>query len=170
MNRRTELSGGGGRTDLRFCCGHRVGQQHRRMIRRYLETHHASEHLPAVPARQQQPLVMRGCLPSGGQQFLQREADILSNLTQERGRDIAALMDRHGCHPPVRMLELFVGSSLPHLLESQPLKECDHLARLEDRRLHRSHHRHGLDSDELGLKLRSPVFKQERDDFAQIGL
>lgn len=66
------------------------------------------------------------------------------------------------------MLELFVGASLAGLAESQSLKQCDDLARLEDRRLHESADSNRLQADKLGLELGGAVLKEQRDDLAEV--
>jgi len=68
------------------------------------------------------------------------------------------------------MFELLVRPALAGFMESQSLKQCNDLARLEDGRLQRLADGDGLNPDELGLELGGAILEQEGDDFTEIGL
>ena len=52
-------------------------------------------------------------------QILNREADILGNLTQKNRREVSSRMKRHGCAPPILVPKLLVRPSLTHLNEAK---------------------------------------------------
>lgn len=83
----------------------------------------------------------------------------MSDLAQERRRDVATLVDWDGSDSSICVFELLVGSPLAGFSESQSLKQCDDLAGLEDRRLHRLSDGDGLNADELGLELGGAILK-----------
>jgi len=84
---------------------------------------------------------------------LQCEANIACDLSEQRGRDVSALMNWHGSDATIGVAELFVRTALADLSEAQTLQPCHDLTSLEDRWLgHESRH-DSLDADELGFKL-----------------
>jgi len=54
-------------------------------------------------------------------------------LRQQRGRDIAARVERHGGETAVGMSKLLVRAALADLFETVSLKQSDYLPRLENR-------------------------------------
>jgi hypothetical protein len=54
---------------------------------------------------------------AAGQELLDGQADVLRDLPEEDGRNVAAGMKGDGGGPSVQMAELPVGAALPHLGE-----------------------------------------------------
>jgi len=67
------------------------------------------------------------------EEFLDREADVASDLPQEGWGDISTCVERNCRAATVAMPVLFVGTALPNFDESKPLKEHHDLPRLQDR-------------------------------------
>ena len=81
------------------------------------------------------------------------------DLSEQRGRDVSALVNRNCSDATISVAELFVRTALANLSEAQPLQPCHDLTRLEDRWLgHESRH-DSLDADELGFKLGFAILK-----------
>ena len=111
-----------------------------------------------------------GCLAPRSQELLHSQSDVGGDLTQQGWRDVPSLVNWDGRATPIWMLELLVRTSLTGLLESEPLKQGDDFAGLEDRRLHGSGDGNGLYADELRIELGFAVLEQQGDDLTQIGL
>lgn len=78
-------------------------------------------------------------------------------------------MKRYGRPAPIGVSKLAVRPALAHLHEPEPLKQCDDLARLEDRdRARHSGDLDRLDTDELGLELRLAVLQEHLDDLLKV--
>jgi hypothetical protein len=104
------------------------------------------------------------------QEVLNRHADVLGDLAQQRRRNVATLMKRHCCSAPIGMPKLSVRAALPNLDEPQRCKKCNDLARLEDGHCaHDSRHFDGLRSDEDALETRIAFFEQHLHDFLKVG-
>ena len=89
-----------------------------------------------------------------------RYPDVLRNLPQQRGRDVASAVERNGRASTIRVAELFVRAFLPNLDEAQTLEKGDDLTRFQ--RGQRAHLRDpdGLDRHELGLEFRLPILEE----------
>jgi hypothetical protein len=121
-----------------------------------------------VSARQLQALVRP--LASRINELLQCEANIACDLSEQRGRDVSALVNRNCSDATIGVAELFVRTALANLSEAQPLQPCHDLTRLEDRWLGQESRHDSLDADELGFKLRFAIFEQEGDDLFQVSV
>jgi hypothetical protein len=73
-----------------------------------------------------------GLLSLTSEQLLDREPDVASNLTEQRRRDILALVERNRSSSTVGMPVLPVRSSLTRLNEPQPSEKGNHFPRLQD--------------------------------------
>jgi len=107
---------------------------------------------------------------TSGDELLDGEADVLGNLAQEGGRDIAALVNRDCRDPPVGVTELLVGAPLPDLSKAESLKQANDFPRLEDWRLGQLSDCDRLNAHELRFKLRRPVLEEKRDDLSEVAL
>ncbi len=64
------------------------------------------------------PLTPRSRKESALYEFLGREADVLRDLSEQDGGEVAALMHRHGGPATVRVPELHVRAALAHVHEA----------------------------------------------------
>ena len=95
--------------------------------------------------------------------------DIFENLSQKSWRNIASGVDRNSRESPVRMPELFVRTSLPHLDEAHLLNDANKFSCLENRELRQiSAHLDQLCADELPFKWRLTILQQHLDHFPKI--
>ena len=69
----------------------------------------------------------------GAQKLLNRKADVIGDPPKEDGRNVAALVYRHGGAPAVRMAELLMRALLANFGEAMPAKKPDDFAGREDR-------------------------------------
>jgi len=65
-------------------------------------------------------------------QLLHRHADIARDLPQQRWRNVATTMEGHSRPAPIGVPVLAMRPTLPDFDETQPLKQRDPLAWLED--------------------------------------
>jgi len=98
-------------------------------------------------------------LTTGGDEFLDGQTNVLSDLTKQNRRNVAARVDGDGSNPAVWVPELLVGATLPNFLKTESLKQGDDFARLEDRWFDQLSDRDGLNAYELGLKLRRAILQ-----------
>jgi len=102
------------------------------------------------------------------QELVDRETDILRDLTKQDRRDVASGVDRDGGRAAVGVSELLVRAALAHFDEAEPREDRDDLARLKNRDARHSFDDDGLRADEFGLELRFAVLEQHRNHFAKI--
>jgi hypothetical protein len=57
---------------------------------------------------------------------------VFDNLAEQEGGDVASAMNRHSRPATIRMLELFVGASLPDFFEPHSLQDRDHCSRTQN--------------------------------------
>ena len=106
------------------------------------------------------------------QEVVERQTDILDDLTQNHGRHVSAGMVRNGGAASIGMPVLHVRATLPGQDKTQGIEDATHLTGLEDRRP-----RHGLcgnddtlRADELRVQIWLPVLQQHLDDLTEIAL
>lgn len=106
-----------------------------------------------------------------GEEVVHRDADVFNNLPQQRGRNIASLVQRDGGGPAVGVAILDMGTSLAHRHETKPLQDTVNLGGFEDGDVaHSLSDTNGLRANEFTFKLRLAVLKQHGDNLAEIGL
>jgi hypothetical protein len=66
-------------------------------------------------------------------QLLDREADVLGDLSKKRWRDVTTTMKGHRRPTTIVVAVLTMGTSLTHEMKSKACEQCCDLARLEDR-------------------------------------
>ena len=97
--------------------------------------------------------------------------DVLCDLTEQDGRDIAALMERHRCAPAFRVPKLFMRTPLADLRETERNENGDDLAWLENGEVsHCLCNGDVLDTDKLRLQVGFAVFEQHGDDFLEVAV
>ena len=67
------------------------------------------------------------------EELVRSQTDILDNLSEKDGREVATGMKGHGGTASVRMPVLHVGSALTHIHEAHRFQYPDHLAGFEYR-------------------------------------
>ncbi len=72
---------------------------------------------------------------AGLEKFFQRQVDVVGNLAKQSGGNVSALLEGHCRNATVRVSELLVRATLPHLGEPESLENGHHLTRFEDGRL-----------------------------------
>ena len=84
----------------------------------------APAHNTPLPLERSPPASFKRLLgrwPSRIDELLQGEANIASDLSEQRGRDISTLVDRNRGDATIGVTELFVRTALADLSEPQPL-------------------------------------------------
>jgi hypothetical protein len=66
------------------------------------------------------------------EELTNRQSDVADDLTEENGRDVASLMERHGGSPAIDVLVSPVAPRPAYLLESEPLQHGGDFGRLKD--------------------------------------
>jgi hypothetical protein len=102
-------------------------------------------------------------------ELIDLDLDVPRDLAHERRSDVAALMEWDGRAPAVRMTELLVRASLADFDEPKPRQSADWWG-FSGGTEGISGHLDVRCTYELRLELRLSVFKEHRDDFAQVGL
>jgi len=85
------------------------------------------------------------------EELLWRYSDVLDDLAEQEGGDVASAMHWDRRATAVRMFELLVGTSLPDLLETQLPENRDHFAGAQDRQLTHRLRRDRLNPYELSI-------------------
>jgi hypothetical protein len=67
---------------------------------------------------------------SVAEKLIGRYVDVLHDLTEKCGRDVATGVEGNGRASTVRMPKLPVGSLLPDFLEPERFQDCHHLPRI----------------------------------------
>ena len=69
------------------------------------------------------------------QKFVNGQANVFGNLSEQNRRDVCAGMKWHSGASSIRMAILFVRASLPNFFEAHRFKNGRHFARFSDGRL-----------------------------------
>ena len=103
------------------------------------------------------------------EELIESKPYALGDLTEQDGRDIAALMERHCSASTLYVSKLLMRTTLADFREAECNKNSDNLTRFENRDVPRRL-RYGdvLDADKLGLKFWLAIFKKHGDDFLKI--
>ena len=102
-------------------------------------------------------------------ELIEGEPDVLCNLTEQDGRNIAALMKRDGSASATCVSKLLVRTALANFGETKCNKNGDDRTRFESGDVpHRSNDHDILHADKLGLQVRLAVFKKHGDNFLQV--
>lgn len=103
------------------------------------------------------------------EELIESKPYILCDLTEQDGRDIAALMERHCSASALDVSKLLMRTTLADFRETERNENSDDLTRFENRNVpHRLRNSHVLDADKLGLKFWLPIFKKHCDDFLKV--
>jgi len=62
-----------------------------------------------------------------------RQSNVLRDLSQQNRREVAAAVNWDGCAPTIGMSKLFMGSALAHFYESKAFKDHNDLSRFKYR-------------------------------------
>ena len=88
------------------------------------------------------------------EKLIESKADVLRDLTEQDGRDIAALMERHRRAPTFYVSKLLVRTALANFRETERNENSNDLTRLEYRDVtHRLRNCDVLDTDKLRLQV-----------------
>ncbi len=66
------------------------------------------------------------------EKLLRRRANVLDNLAEQEGGDIASAVHGYSRPSAIQVPKLLVRPSLPYLFEPHPLEYRDHFSRTED--------------------------------------
>ncbi len=102
------------------------------------------------------------------EKLVDRQTNILSDLTQKNRGDITSGVEGHRRRPPVGVTELLVGAALSNFDEPQSNKNRYYFPGLEDRDTGHSANKHRLCADELGLQLGLAILQKHADYFPKV--
>lgn len=104
-------------------------------------------------------------------QFVEREADVLGDLTKQDRGDVAALMKRNCRAAAGSVAELFVRAALANFGEAELEENGYDFIGFEDGNIaHDSGYGNVLNSDKLGLKLGFAVFEKHFNNVVQVSI
>lgn len=99
------------------------------------------------------------------EKFLDGQANVFGNLTQQDRRHILSRMERYGRAFAMNITKLLVRSSLTYLDKSKRDQDGDHFTRLKNGNIsHALSNGNLLNTDKLGLKDRFAILQEHGDD------
>lgn len=102
-------------------------------------------------------------------ELIEGKPNVLCDLTEQDGRNITALMKRHGSASALRISKLLVRPALTDFREAERNKNGYDLARFENGDVpHRLGDRDVLHANKLGLQVGLTVFEKHGDDFLKV--
>ena len=117
-----------------------------------------------------QVVAAAGSLSAVRDKVVDGQADVAGNLTEQDRRGITPGSYRDSRCTTVKKLEPLVGASVGDFRVAERLQNAADLVRPENRNGGHVRSEHdGLRADVVSDPFRSPVLKEQRDDFTQIG-
>ena len=102
-------------------------------------------------------------------ELIESKPDVLYDLSEQDGRDIAAMMERHCSASALCISKLLMRTALADFRRTECTENSDDLTRLENGGVpHRLRNGYVLDTDKLGLKVWLTIFEQHCNDFLQV--
>ena len=101
--------------------------------------------------------------------LVESKADVLRDLTEQDGRDIAALMERHRRASAFYVSKLLMRTALANFRETECDENSNDLSRLENRDVtHRLRNGDVLDTDKLRFQVWLAIFEKHGYDFLEV--
>jgi hypothetical protein len=93
------------------------------------------------------------------------QANVARNLTQQRGRDVSARVERYCGAAAIWVPLLSMRAAASHLGKAEPLEDRHNLARLQDGLVAHSGDLNRRRADELRLEPGLAILQEQGDDF-----